>query len=94
MDNKKFFSELQKQSGIEKALLNRMLDVTLNILREQGVNLKPVNIDGLGVFESKKRKECLFVNKENGEEILYPPKVVVRFVADRSYVEGLKCINN
>ena len=89
MDSKKFIQELQKESGLDKALLNKMLSVLGDLIRENGVNLRSVDIPGIGVLEPKKRPEFVYEDKVTGEILLYPPKVVIKFRPDENYIKEL-----
>lgn len=79
MDHKKFLQELQKRSGLDRNRLQELLKATENVIQEQAVNLNSVSLDGLGTFEPRKRLEFIHENRETGEQILYPPRIVIHF---------------
>ncbi len=80
MDHKKFIAELQKRSGLEKSRLNDLLHVTSSVISEQAVFLNDISLGKLGNFETHKYIEFIHTNPATGETLLYPPRIVTRFI--------------
>ncbi|MEG1586076.1 MAG: HU family DNA-binding protein [Bacteroidales bacterium] len=82
MDHKKFINELQKRTGLDKSRLNLLLKTMEEVMREQAINQNTIQLDGLGVFEPRKRLEFVHEDVTTGRCVLYPPRIVVHFSPD------------
>lgn len=80
MDHKKLITELQKRSGLDKSRLNSLLLATERVICEQAIYLNHVSLGPLGVFESQKKLEFVYENPQTGEQVLYPPRIILRFI--------------
>lgn len=88
MDHKKFILELQKRTGLDKSRLNALLKSTREVLCEQAINLNQVELEGVGLLEPKKKLEFIHEDRHTGEQILYPPRLVLHFTADPRLVKS------
>ena len=89
MDNKKFISELQKRTGIDKNKIHEMINITSKVISEQCINLNNVSLDDLGTFIPKKRLEFISKDSVSGNYLLYPPRITARFSINKILLEKI-----
>lgn len=94
MDNKKFISEIQKRTGIDKSKIVDMVNTMTKVISEQCINLNSVKIDNLGTFIPKKRLEFISKDPSSNNYFLYPPRISARFSVDKILIDKLNNINH
>jgi DNA-binding protein HU-beta len=79
MNHKELIAKLAERNNISKPEAEKMLDATVNILKEQLLNGIIVGIQSFGSFEVRKKEERLSVHPATQIRTLVPPKLVVNF---------------
>lgn len=79
MNHKELIAKLAERNNISKPEAEKMLDTTVNIVKEQLLNGIAVGIQSFGSFEVRKKEERLSVHPATQIRTLIPPKLVVNF---------------
>ena len=88
MDSKRFISELQKRSGLERGRLRSLMKALGEVIRLRAMALEPLDVASLGRFEGRKRMEFEYEERMSGRTLLYPPHIGLRFAAARELLDG------
>ena len=79
MNNKDFINALSKKTGLKATDTQSMVLTTVRAIIEKMCEAEPVNVNGLGTFDVRKRNERIIVNPGTGKKNLVPPKLVATF---------------
>lgn len=90
MTNQELIASLAKRLGWTQKQTSEMLESTISIINsnlEEGI---PVNIQGFGLFETKKKGERISVNPVSKQRFLIPPKITLAFRPGQAIKDNLK----
>ena len=92
MTNQELISELAKRLGWTQRQTTEMLDSTISIINANLEESNSINIQGFGLFETKKKGERVSVNPVSKQRYLVPPKISLAFRPGQSIKDNLKKI--
>lgn len=79
MNNKELITELARTLDLPKEKISDLLQATAQSMAEELSKGNFVNMQGFGVFESRRKDERVSVNPRTKVRTLIPPKQVVVF---------------
>jgi DNA-binding protein HU-beta len=79
MNHKDLITKLAARNVMPKADIESLLDITVNIVKEQLIEGKIIGIQSFGSFELRKKEERLSVHPASQIRTLIPPKLIVNF---------------
>ena len=79
MNNKDLINALSQKMGLKAADTQSMVLTTVKAIIDKMCEAEPVNVNGLGTFDVRKRNERIIVNPGTGKKNLVPPKLVATF---------------
>lgn len=94
MKNKELIAELSNRLGWTVQEVTDTLSVFSSVVSSRLVDNDTVHLQGLGVFEVKKKAERISVNPTNGKRYLVPPKLVPIFKPGTTIKNKLKDLTN
>lgn len=92
MLTKDLISLIAEKTGLSKKKVEQLLTTNNAILRENLMAGKAIQMQGLGTFEIKERKERTIVHPRTGERTLVPSKSQLVFRPVANLKEELKKI--
>ncbi|MBQ3673360.1 MAG: HU family DNA-binding protein [Paludibacteraceae bacterium] len=92
MLTKDLISLIAEKTGLSKKKVEQLLTTNNAILRENLMAGKAIQMQGLGTFEIKERKERTIVHPRTGERTLVPSKSQLVFRPVTNLKEELKKI--
>lgn len=69
---------------------SEVLEATVSIINSNLEENNSVNIQGFGLFETKKKAERISVNPVSKQRFLVPPKITLSFRPGQTIKENLK----
>jgi nucleoid DNA-binding protein len=90
MNNKDFIRELSQRTGFTFEQTQNIVRTIVDYIGETVSEDGPVQLNGFGTFEVKKRAERTMQNPATGQTMLVPPKLVLSFKPSYSIKESLK----
>jgi len=90
MTNQELIAALAKRMGWTQRETSDILESTISILRENLEDGNSVNIQGFGLFETKKKGERISVNPVSKQRFLVPPKISLSFRPGQTIKDNLK----
>lgn len=91
VEHKEFVETLrQRLDGTESVDVEAMINSFCHIVTERCAQMDIISIQGLGVFESRKKMERISVNPATGKRMLIPPKIVMVFKPNGTIRNKLK----
>lgn len=90
MTNQELIAALAKRMGWTQRETSDVLESTISILRENLEDGNSVNIQGFGLFETKKKGERISVNPVSKQRFLVPPKISLAFRPGQTIKDNLK----
>ena len=90
MLTKEFIGLIISGSGLSKKDAEQLLATTTAIMRENLMDGKAIQLQGLGTLEVKERKERTIVHPRTGERTIAPSKNQLVFKATANIKEELK----
>lgn len=90
MKNKELVTELSAKLGWTSQEVTEMLSAFSAVIGSKLVDDDAVYLQGLGLFEVKKKTERISVNPANGKRYLIPPKLVPVFKPGATIKSKLK----
>lgn len=94
MKNKELVTELSTKLGWTSQEVTEMLSAFSSVVGSKLVDDDAVYLQGLGLFEVKKKTERISVNPANGKRYLVPPKLVPVFKPGATIKSKLKELSN
>lgn len=94
MKNKELVTELSAKLGWTSQEVTEMLSAFSSVVGSKLVDDDAVYLQGLGLFEVKKKTERISVNPANGKRYLVPPKLVPVFKPGATIKSKLKELSN
>ena len=79
MTNQELIAALAKRLGWTQRQTSEVLEATVSIINTNLEDGKSVNIQGFGLFETKKKGERISVNPVSKQRFLVPPKISLAF---------------
>ncbi len=92
MNHKELIAKLAERTGLSKPEVEKLLETTVDSVKEQLVQGKAIGIQSFGTFEVRKKEERLSVHPATQLRTLIPPKLVVTFKQSNILKEKLNDI--
>ncbi len=92
MTNQELVAALAKRIELTQKDTSDVLDTLVSIFNTNLENGNSINIQGFGLFETKKRNERISVNPVSKQRYLIPPKISVAFKPGQTIKDNLKNI--
>lgn len=90
MTNQELVVALSKRVSMTQKETSDVLDAFVSIFNTNLENGNSINIQGFGLFETKKRNERVSVNPVTKQKYLIPPKISVGFKPGQTIKDNLK----
>lgn len=90
MTNQELIAALAKRLGWTQRQTIEVLETTVSILRTNLEDSNSINIQGFGLFETKKKGERISVNPVSKQRFLIPPKITLAFRPGQTIKDNLK----
>lgn len=90
MTNKELIAELAKRLDLTQIQASKLLEDAVSVISENLAEVNSVNIQGFGLFETKKKQERVSVNPVTKQRFLVPPKLSPVFKPGPVVKEKLK----
>lgn len=92
MTNQELIAALAKRLGWTQKQTSDVLDGTVSIINTNLEEGNSINIQGFGLFETKKKGERISVNPISKQRFLVPPKISLAFRPGQTIKDNLKKI--
>lgn len=92
MTNQELIATLAKRLEWTQRQTSDVLDSTVAIMNSRLEEGDSINIQGFGLFETKKKNERISVNPVSKQRFLVPPKISVAFRPGQTIKDNLKKI--
>ncbi len=79
IDTKDLLHKVQLNTGLDKRKTEQLYKAFILAVKHNNMNLKEVDLEGVGYIVPKKHLEFVFTDRQSGQELLYPPRIAVRF---------------
>lgn len=90
MTNQELIAALAKRMEWTQRQTADTLEATISIINNHLENGSSINIQGFGLFETKKKAERISVNPVSKQRFLVPPKISLAFRPGQTIKENLK----
>ncbi len=90
MTNQELIAALAKRLGWTQRETSDLLEATVSILKSNLEDSNSINIQGFGLFETKKKGERISVNPVSKQRFLVPPKISLAFRPGQTIKDNLK----
>lgn len=90
MTNQELISALSKRLGWTQRQTSEVLESTVSIINTNLEGGNSINIQGFGLFETKKKGERISVNPVSKQRFLVPPKITLTFRPGQTIKDNLK----
>ncbi|NDV77463.1 HU family DNA-binding protein [Dysgonomonas sp. 511] len=90
MTNQELVNALSKRLGWTQRQTSEVLGATISIINGNLEEGKAINIQGFGLFETKKKAERISVNPVSKQRFLIPPKISLAFRPGQTIKDNLK----
>lgn len=90
MTNQELVAALAKRLGWTQRQTSEVLETTVSVIRSNLEDNNSINIQGFGLFETKKKNERISVNPVSKQRFLVPPKISVAFRPGQTIKDNLK----
>lgn len=90
MTNQELIAALAKRLGWTQRQTSEVLEATVSIINSNLENGNSINIQGFGLFETKKKGERISVNPVSKQRFLVPPKISLAFRPGQTIKDNLK----
>jgi Bacterial nucleoid DNA-binding protein len=90
MTNKELIAELAKRLDMTQLQTSKLLEDAVSVISESLADVNSINIQGFGLFETKKKQERVSVNPVTKQRFLVPPKLSPVFRPGQVVKERLK----
>lgn len=94
MKDAEIVNELSTRLNLEKQEVESIIAKFSSIIGDKLSDNNIVTIQGLGLFESKKKAERISANPINGERYMVPPKLVPVFKPVSTLKSYIKTLDN
>lgn len=90
MTHKELIAELSKRLELTQAQTSKIMEDAVSIVNTNLASSNSINIQGFGLFETKKRQERMSVNPVSKQRFLVPPKITPAFRPGQVVKDKLK----
>ncbi len=90
MTNQELVAALAKRMGWTQKQTSEVLESAVSIINSNLEESNSVNIQGFGLFETKKKGERVSVNPVSKQRFLVPPKISLAFRPGQTIKDNLK----
>ncbi len=90
MTNQELIATLAKRLDWTQRQTSEILEATVSIINSNLEESNSINIQGFGLFETKKRGERISVNPVSKQRFLVPPKISLAFRPGQTIKDNLK----
>ncbi len=90
MTNQELIAALAKRLSWTQRQTSEVLEATVSIINSNLEENNSVNIQGFGLFETKKKAERISINPVSKQRFLVPPKITLSFRPGQTIKENLK----
>ncbi|MBK5720414.1 HU family DNA-binding protein [Dysgonomonas sp. Marseille-P4677] len=90
MTNQELIATLAKRLGWTQRQTSEVLETTVSIIKSNLEESNSINIQGFGLFETKKKGERISVNPVSKQRFLVPPKITLAFRPGQTIKDNLK----
>ncbi|MDH6309846.1 DNA-binding protein HU-beta [Dysgonomonas sp. PFB1-18] len=90
MTNQELIAALAKRMGWTQKQTSEVLESAVSIINNNLEESNSVNIQGFGLFETKKKGERISVNPVSKQRFLVPPKISLAFRPGQTIKDNLK----
>ena len=90
MTNKELIAELSKRLEWTQAQTSKIMEDAVSVINNNLANSDSINIQGFGLFETKRRQERMSVNPVSKQRFLVPPKITPAFRPGQVVKDKLK----
>ncbi len=90
MTNQELIATLAKRLEWTQRQASEILEATVSIINTNLEENNSINIQGFGLFETKKKGERISVNPVSKQRFLIPPKISLSFRPGQTIKETLK----
>lgn len=90
MTNQELIAALAKRIGWTQKQTSEVLESAVSIINSNLEESNSVNIQGFGLFETKKKGERVSVNPVSKQRFLVPPKISLAFRPGQTIKDNLK----
>lgn len=90
MTNQELVAALAKRLGWTQKQTSEILEATVSVMNSNLEDNNSINIQGFGLFETKKKGERISVNPVSKQRFLVPPKISLTFRPGQTIKENLK----
>ncbi len=90
MTNQELIAALAKRLSWTQRQTSEVLEATVSIINSNLEENNSINIQGFGLFETKKKAERISVNPVSKQRFLVPPKITLSFRPGQTIKENLK----
>lgn len=90
MTNQELVAALAKRLNLTQRQTAETLEALVSMMNTNLENGSSINIQGFGLFESKKKNERVSVNPVSKQRFLVPPKITMAFRPSQSIKDTLK----
>jgi len=90
MTNQELIAALAKRLGWTQRQTSEVLETIVSIMDSNLEDNNSINIQGFGLFETKKKGERISVNPVSKQRFLVPPKISLTFRPGQTIKENLK----
>lgn len=90
MTNKELIAELSKRLEWTQAQTSKIMEDAVSVVNTNLANSNSINIQGFGLFETKRRQERMSVNPVSKQRFLVPPKITPAFRPGQVVKDKLK----
>lgn len=90
MTNQELVATLAKRLEWTQRQTSEILEATISIINTNLEENNSINIQGFGLFETKKKGERISVNPVSKQRFLIPPKISLSFRPGQTIKETLK----
>ncbi len=89
MNNKELIAAIASKMNLTNAETGSLAEAFVESVREELKEGNSVGLQGVGVFDVRKRNERVFVHPKTKARVLLPPRLVVRFKQSQVLKEKL-----
>ncbi|MBD8389528.1 HU family DNA-binding protein [Dysgonomonas sp. BGC7] len=90
MTNQELIATLAKRLDWTQRQTSEILEATVSIINSNMEESNSINIQGFGLFETKKKGERISVNPVSKQRFLVPPKISLAFRPGQTIKDNLK----
>lgn len=90
MTNQELIATLAKRLDWTQRQTSEILEATVSIINSHLEESNSINIQGFGLFETKKKGERISVNPVSKQRFLVPPKISLAFRPGQTIKDNLK----